>query len=268
MRSIWTMLAGLAGLWALAGCGGEYQLLLPDQLAAKGAQTDTVLRLMRNEFAGLMLPLKDAPLRCRVEDGPMVSAHTDAQGYAGLNVPVGDQPGLYHMLVEMQESHGRELRQFVPVYVWDARMSVVAVEYDAVKAPTDVAAVRSALNKIASNAYIIYFTDRPVEQHAMMHLHLRETKLPDGAMMTWQQEAWHFTGQGPMTRLVIEDRMVSPLAFLRVRFPHLRAGLCQTPQAAKTFSKAGLKVYVVGQEKIPEPGVIVKPWAQVAKSGL
>ena len=268
MRTIWTMLAGLAALGTLAGCGGEYQLLVPDQLAAKGTQTDTVLRMMRNEFAGLMLPLKDAPLRCRVEDGPMVSAHTDGQGYAGLNVPVGDQLGLYHMRVEMQESHGRELRQFVPVYVWDARMSVVAVEYEAVKAPTDITAVRDALNKIASNAYIIYFTDQPVEQHAMMHLHLRETKLPDGAMLTWQQEAWHFTGQGALTHLVIEDRVVSPLTFLRTKFPNLRAGLCQTPQAAKAFSMAGMKVYVVGQEKIPQPGAIVRPWAQIAKAGL
>jgi len=198
----------------------------------------------------------------------MVSAHTDAQGYAGLNVPVGELPGLYHLRIEMQESHGRELRQFVPVYVWDARMSVVAVEYDAVKAPSDMLAVRDALNKIASNAYIIYFTDQPVERHAMMHLHLRETKLPDGAMMSWQQEGWHFTGQGALTHLVIEDRMISPLAFLRVRFPRLRAGLCQTPQAAKAFSQAGLKVYVVGQEKIPQPGAIAKPWADIAKAGL
>ena len=268
MRTIWMMLAGLAGFGFLAGCGGEYQLIVPDQLAATGTQTDTVLRLLRNEFAGLMLPLKDAPLRCRVEDGPLVSAHTDAQGYAGMNVPVGNQPGLFYLRVEMQESHGRELKQFVPLYVWDARMSVVAVEYDAIKAPPDIVAAREALNKIASNAYIIYLTDQPVEQHALMHLHLRETKLPDGAMMTWQQEAWHFTGQGAMTHLVIEDRVVSPLAFLRVKFPHLRTGLCQTPTAAKAFFEAGMKVYVVGKEKIPQPGAVAKSWADIAKTGL
>jgi hypothetical protein len=147
-------------------------------------------------------------------------------------------------------------------------MSVVAVEYDAIKAPTDIVAVRDALNKIASNAYIIYFTERPVEQHAMMHLYLRETNLPDGAMMAWQQEAWHFTGQGLATHLVIEDRVVSPLAFLRVKFPHLRTGLCQTPQAAKAFTQAGLKVYAVGKEKIPQSGAIAKSWADIAKMGL
>ena len=268
MRTLWMMLTGLAGFWALAGCGGEYQLLVPDQIAAKGAQTDTVLRLMRDEFAGLMLPMKDAPLRCRVEEGPLVSARTDAQGYAGMNVPVGDQPGLFHMRVEMQESHGRELRQFVPVYVWDARMSVVAIEYDAVKAPSDVVAVRDALNKIATNAYIIYLTDQPVEQHGLIHLHLRDTKLPDGAVMSWQQEGWHFTGQGAMTHLVIEDRVVSPLAFLRVKFPHLRTGLCQTPMAAKAFFEAGMKVYAVGKEKLPQPAAIARPWVEIAKTGL
>jgi hypothetical protein len=262
------ILTVLAGTWALTGCGGEYQLLVPDQLAAKGTQTDTVLRLLRNEFAGLMLPLKDAPLRCRVEEGPMVSAHTDNQGYAGMNVPVGDQSGLFHLQVEMQESHGRELRQFVPIYVWDSRMSVVAVEYDAVKAPTDVAAVRDALNKIASNAYIIYMTDQPVENHSMMHLHLRETKLPDGAVIGWQQEGWHFTGQGAMTHLVIEDHMVSPLAFLRVKFPQLRTGLCQSPAAANAFFEAGMKVYVVGKEKIQHAGAVAKPWTDIAKTGL
>ncbi len=132
VRNIWLRLA-LTAAAVLCGCSGELQLDVPDQIAPRGGATSTVMRLRHNEFAGLMMPVKGAPMQMRVEDGPLVGAFTDPKGYAAANVPVGDRMGLYHMTVAMQDSHGRELRQFAPVYAWDARMSVVAVEYEAVE---------------------------------------------------------------------------------------------------------------------------------------
>ena len=87
-------------------------------------------------------------------------------------------------------------------------------------------------------------------------------------MQGWQQELWHFTGEGGMTRLVVENRLINTLAFLRTRFPQLKAGLCRTPDAAKAFAEAGLKTYVVSGEKVSQLGVIARPWSQIAKSGL
>lgn len=260
-------LAGSALLWLLGGCGGELRLVAPDQLAASGAKSDTVLRLLRNEFGGLMLPLKEAPLQVRVEQGPMVSARTDDKGYAALSVPVGEQPGLFHVRVDLLDNHGREFRRFVPVYVMDPKMAVVAVDYEAVRDPKNIVAVREALARIASNAYLVYFTDKPVASHVALHSHLREARLPDGAVVGWEQQAWHISGEGVNRRLVIEERLVSPLAYLRVKFPQMRWGLASSPASARAFLDAGMKAYMVTAEKPPK-GALARPWNDLAKNGL
>lgn len=260
-------LIGASFLWLLGGCGGEFQLMAPDQLAAAGSRSDTVLRLMRNEFGGLMLPLKEAPLQVRVGEGPLVSARTDPKGYAAMSVPVGEQPGLFHLKVYLLDNKGREFTRYVPVYIMDPKMAVVAVDFDAVRDPKNIGVVREALERIASNAYIVYFTDESVARHGMLHVHLRQARLPDGAIVGWEQQAWHISGEGIHRRLVIEDRMVSPLAYLRAKFPQMRWGLAGSPVAARAFLESGMKAYMVAGDPPPK-GALSRPWKDLAQNGL
>ena len=255
------------GLAGLAGCSGEYRLTMPDQVAPTDGQAAAVARLERNEFAGLMMPVKNVPIARRVEESPLAAGYTDPQGYMALNVPTGQRLGRYYVHVTMQDNRGVELERYVPLYVWDPTMSVVAVELEAVTSK-DGAGARAALAKIASNAYLVYFTTEPVLQHGTVHRQLQAMNLPDGAVMSWKQEAWHFSGQGMAQRLVVEDRLVNPLAYLRMKFPHLKYGLCSSPVAAKAFVEAGMKVVTVSQEKGAPASAIRKSWADLAKTGL
>jgi hypothetical protein len=258
-------MAMLVGFCGLAGCSGEYRLTVPDQVAAKDKQANTVLRLQRNEFAGVMMPVKKVAISMTVEQDRVIGAFTDNQGYAAAAVPVGGRMGKYYMLVGLQDPKGYELHRYVPLYVWDPQMSVVAVEFDALDGSK---AAGEALKKIASNAYIIYFTTEPIDQHATIHQRLASMNMPDGAVLAWQRESWHFKG----STMAMEYHLVGPLAQLRTIFPQFKKSICSSAMAAKTFQEAGMKVMVVNAgtkaAKHVPAGTSTTTWSNLAKAGL
>jgi hypothetical protein len=256
----------------LAGCSGQYYVTVPDQVAPVGKEATAVVRLERHEFAGWRLPLKEAPVQFRVEQGPPRGAYTDQMGYAAASVPVGKTPGRFYLNVFHPDRSGDEVSVYAPVYVWDATMLVTAVDLDGLPlGGKDVDAARTAINKIACNSYIVYFTQRPVKDHALAHEQLKTANFPDGAILLWQQEAWHFVNEGSMNmpRLVLEDRLVNPIARLKRDFPELRTAICSNELAAKAFAGAGIKAVIIGQAKVNMPNVVNrKSWADLATAGL
>jgi len=257
---------------AMAGCGGQYILTVPDQVAPAGGEAAVVVRLQRSEIYRIVLPAAQTLLRFRVEDGPMRAAYTDKLGYAGTTVPVPAAPGVYTMSVSLQDTEGDEAGGEVRVYVWDARKAIVAVDMDSLPlaGTTQASGARAALARIAREANILYLTRRSVASHGYGHGQLSVCGYPDGPVLLWRRQRWHIVRTGRFTvRMVVEKRLVSQLAELRKVFAGLSTGLCTSRLAAKAFTQAGMRCVVVGDAKVELPNVTRREtWANLAVVGI
>lgn len=254
-------------LAGVGGCSGHYVFSVPDQLAPAGGEATTVLRLQRNEFAGVLLPVKNQPVQLRANGGALRGAFTDSLGYAGAALPAPKQPGVYEVSISLQDRRGDEAAAVAPLYVLAADKPVLAV--DAACLPHEPSPeVKQALKAAAADGGVIYFTDQPRKRLALRES-LRAGGYPDGPLVWWQSQAWHVVRQGPLPRIVVESRLVSPLDHLRASFPGLTCGLTADPAAARAFAGAGMKVVYIGA---PPPGVANVAaranWAELAAVGL
>ena len=249
---------------ALAGCGGQYILTVPDQVAQTGGQTVVVARLQRNDFFVLAPPIEGAALRLRVHEQGERAAYTDRLGYAGAAVPVPAQEGLYTLRIDHMDSEGDEAAATAPVYVWNAQTPVAAVDLDALD--TDSAqpgeAARAALQKLAARPVrIVYLTHRRINRHAEIHRRLAELNLPDGPVLLWQREFWHISyvpGLIPGIKIPtvkIETRLVSQLSGLKQTLPKLQAGIAGSDAACRAFLAAGLKCITLVPTRLDDPKV-------------
>jgi len=270
-----TFLAPLALLTAIAGgCGGQYILTVPDQLAPPGGEAVAVVRLQRNDFFVLSLAVERAAMLFKIDGGPQRGAYTDKIGYAGASVPVPDAIGRYDLHVAHLDREGDEVRATAPVYVWDADKPIIAADLDSlplVGPPAQEA--RAALTKLAYGANVLYMTRKGVDKHASLHEYLAGAGYPDGPVLLWQRERWHIVREGryKLPRVVVESRLVGQLSQLRVMFPKLTTGVCDSKLAAKAFLDAGLQCVVVGTAKIDGPDAESRitrypSWADVAAS--
>jgi len=244
-------------MWCLAvvslsagGCSGQHAFTVPDQVATVGGETATVVRLTRQEFASLYLPVREALVRFQAESGPQRGAFTDKQGYAFAAVPVGSTTGMFYMhLAYTSNLRGDEYDTYVPTYVWDPQCSVTAIELDALPLNQMAGPSQDAMAKLAGGSYIIYFTPEAVSKHEELHRRLKQAGYPDGPIFQWQREAWRVE-KDPKTgipHLVMAGKMVSTLEYLRVQFPHLQAGVASTRLGRGTFEDAGMKVLTLQQ---------------------
>lgn len=264
--------AAVLAVCLLAGCGGQYVFTVGDQVAPAGGQAVVVMRLQKSEFGSIAPATKNACVRFKIEDGPLAAAYTDGRGYAAAGVAVPQTPGCYQVVCEHMDKDGREERAFAPVYVMDPRQAALAVDLDCLLdlGKDEAAAAQAALATISQKAYIIYFTAKRQEQ-AFLHAQLAVLKLPDGPVLQWQRQFWHTQKQGMLTRLVVEDRMVSQLPLLRQMLPNLKTGITNSKSAADTFLKADMKCISPGKESIfmPLGGNVVRiGWGQLAEKGL
>lgn len=258
------LIASLALSLALTGCGGQYILTVPDQVAAAGGQSVAVARLQRNDFFVLAPPIEGAALRFRVEEQGERAAYTDRLGYAGAAVPVPAQEGLYTLRVDHMDREGDEAHATAPVYVWNAQTPVVAVDLDALRldAARPAEAAAQALRKLAARPVrILYLTDRRINRHARIHRRLAELNLPDGPVLLWQREFWHIVYVASLIPSVkiptvkIETRLVSQLAGLRQTLPKLQAGIAGSNTACRAFLAADLKCITLVPTRLDDPRV-------------
>jgi hypothetical protein len=242
---------------ALVGCSGQYYLTAPDQLAPAGGSATAVVRIQRHEFMGIALAVKNAPLRLWVTDQPLRAAFADKKGYAGAVVPVPDKEGLYSLTVATQDIRGDEFSKDFPTYVWPASQPIVVVDLECVPlGPKAPAAVGEALNRLAKNANIVYFTSRDVNDYPRVHEQLQGNHLPDGPVLPWRKSDW------------INTALVSQLPQMRQQFSAVNIGICSSAAAAGAFSAAGMDCVVVGNEKVTAARAVYRSWADLAAKGL
>jgi len=257
------------------GCGGQYILTVPDQLARAGGETPTVVRLQRNDFFVLAPPLKEAAMSFRVADGPERAAYTDKLGYAAAAVPVPKQPGRYTMrVVHLDSRYGDEPAAEGAVYVWDPNRPVVAVDMDCLPGlplGSSRHAAR-ALRRLAAAANVLYLTRRSAKHHAAAHEALTKAGYPAGPILAWRRQRWHIVREGRfrLPRIIVESRLVSQLPEVRRMFPGLSTGLCDSALAARAYAAAGMKVVMIGTAPADVGGAIRRrnSWADLADRGL
>lgn len=264
-------------LWLLpavcGGCAGQYILTVPDQVAPAGGQAVCVIRVQRAEVALLALPVPDAAMRLRVDDGDERGAYTDALGYAGTTVRVPATPGRYTLRVALQDPRGDEAHASAPLYVWEPNRPAFAVDLDSLPPALmkDAAtAAKAALLRLASEGDILYMTRRAVEEHPAAHQELARAGFPDGPVLLWQRERWHVVreNQWSIPRVVVESRLVNQIAGLRTMFPGLQTGVTSSDLSAKAFAEAGLKVVLIGPAAAVGPNVVRRAdWNDLARQG-
>ncbi len=246
----------------LGGCGGYYALTVPDQLAPAGEDALTVVRLQRNDFIFLPMPVHRAAMRMFVPGYPQRAAHTDEKGYGGTRVAIPAELGRYEMTVVHLDKQGEEVSATVPLYVWDAGRKTVAVDLDCLPAYSQAEADQAclALNKLAAGANIIYLTRRKVKDHAALHEQIGAIGYPDGPVLSWRRQRWRIVRGGKLgIRIVTEPRLVSQLDGIREKFTGLEVGVCDSSLAARAFTDVGLQAVVVGDGA---------SWSDLAEQGL
>jgi len=247
---VWGVLAA-----ALGGCGGQYILTVPDQLAPAGGQTAAVIRLQRNDFFVLSLPVKSAPVRFRVDDGPERAAYTDDLGYAGAMMPAPAATGLYTLDIAHLDKWGDEVTGKGAFYVWDPNAPAVAVDMDCLPGLLlgSARGAAAAIGRLATGGNVLYLTRRAARELGDAHRRLRRAGYPEGPILTWQRENWHIVYEDrfglriKMPRVVVETRLVNSLPAVRQTFTGLQAGVCDSALAARAFERAGLKVLRLGE---------------------
>ncbi|MDY6912952.1 MAG: hypothetical protein SVT52_00620 [Planctomycetota bacterium] len=269
MRRIWPLLVCLL---ATSGCGGYYILTVPDHLAPAGDETAVVVRLQRNDFFILAMPVKGAVMRFQVGGDQQRAAYTDDLGYAGATLQAPDESGRYLMRVSHLDREGEEVYAEVLVYAWRANRPVIAVDLDGLPraAGGKLWDARDALKRLNRGANLIYFTRKDVKDHDKAHRMLAAAGFPDGPVLLWRRKRWHIVrGRWKMPKVVVESRLVSQLAEIRGLFPALNKGVCNSEIAAKAFAAAGLKPVVIGKANVNLPEVTrFSSWSLLAKQGL
>lgn len=274
MRRSWLFLLCTAAL--TGGCGGQYILTVPDQLAPAGGEATTVVRLQRNDFFVLAPATKDALMQFRIAGGPLRAAYTDKFGYAGTTVPVPAEPGRYRLVVSHLDIYGDEVTAERPAYVWKADRPAIAVDMDCLPGLWlgDAKSAAVALRRLADGANVLYLTRRSTRRHPGAHKRLRNAGYPDGPILLWRRERWHIVREKwrgvPIVRVVVESRLVGQLPEVRKTFPGLTVGICNSQLAASAFSAAGLRCVVVGAPSVKAKTQLThrKSWAQLGTDGL
>ncbi len=263
-------ICGILCLALVGGCGGYYTLTVPDQLAAAGGETVVIGHLARNDFFVLNLPVDEALLRFHPADARVQGAYTDAEGYAAVKLPAPQEPGRYTLEVSHSDYEGEEVSRDVPLFAWSKDKPVLAVDLDSLPgglAPEKKQAV-AALSEIFPKTNIIYMSRRDVNDYPAAHKQLKADGYPDGPIIAWERKRWRLKKVTRWNftyyRVVMEDRMVSPLDELREKFPGLKTGLSASRLAAKAFADAGLESLVLSRVNYSGEGVTqIKSWSQV-----
>ncbi len=287
MRSLSILLVLL--LLSSCGCGGYYVLTVPDQLAPKGGAAVPVARLQRNDFFFLALPAKKQPMRFQIYRTPQTEheppgkgkergCSTDDLGYAAVEIPMSQEPvldrgGVYFMKVSLQDFEGEEISATVPLYVWDPKKPVVAVDADYIPGEGffEETEASAALQKIARTANILYLTRKNRRTQQRFHERLQRGRFPDGPILPWQRRRWHIVREGKfrIPKVVVESRLDSQLPQLVREFTEMNLGICGSELAGKAFIDAGMRCVIIGNSRLKGPSLIHRQsWSDLADRAL
>ena len=263
----------LLPLTVLAGCGGQYVLTVPDQVAPAGGDAAVVVRLQQNELAQMKRSIKSEPIRFRIGDGPLRSAFTDDLGFAAAAVPAPTKPGKVLLWAAMQNVEGDEVTAEASVWVWAGDRAVVAVDLDCLPGPSDAdcSQARAAMGELSGKANLLYLTRISPYDQAAARGKLRACDYPDGPVIVWQRQYRHFarTGRLKLPSIVTEAHMASRLSYLREVFPSLTVGICDSARSAAAMAQAGTQPVVVGRVDLDKLTFTRRAsWADLARRGI
>ncbi len=266
-------LFGILCLFSAGGCGGYYTLTAADQVAPAGERAAVLAHLARNDFFVFNLPVEKALVRFRLPGGRPHGAYTDSDGYAGVRLPLPDRAGRYDLKVSHSDHEGEEVAREVPMFVWEKDAPVLAVDLDSLPLGWSEGKERAvaALNEVSSSGVkILYMSRRDVKDYPRVHKRLGEDGYPDGPIIAWRRKRWRLVKvnrwEFTFYRVVMEDRLESPLERLGERFPNLKTGLSASKLAARAFAAAGLNSLLHQRVNYNAKGVTqIKDWSQVPR---
>ena len=301
-KKVYRLISALLLIVFLAGCGGDYKLTVPDQLAPMGKNVVVVARLQRNDFWIVNLSMEEMALRFRLADGQECSAHTDKHGYAAAQLAAPNRSDTYQVTVSLQDTDGEEVQTTAPAYVWAADSVVVAVDLDslAVRKPgsqpwnlpkwlrwgkqnpaerehvkqavdMEVISAAKAISQIAAGGHVLYLTRNSSASYDECRQLLKTNGYPDGPVLRWYRERWH-TERGSIKyvpKIVVESRMVSQLPAICKNFPKLKNGICMSALAARAFAEVGMTPIVIGSDAIGMSKVVRRSsWQDLLEKGF
>ncbi|MCE5277070.1 MAG: hypothetical protein ABFD92_08305 [Planctomycetaceae bacterium] len=259
------------GVLAAGGCGGSYNMVLGDQVAAAGKDVPVVVRLRRTDFIFINMSMEKQPLRFRLDSGPERVAFTDKQGYAGVSLPAPAKAGRYLLKVDLSDYEGEEVREQAHVYIWQESKPVLAVDLECLprSGQGEHEAAKAVLAGFARTGHILYMTRAAVREQETAHARITSDGYPDGPVLLWQRQRWRLaTSDSGMPTIEVEDRMISQLATLKTQFPKLRRGVCGSEAAALSIMEAGLDPAVVGKDVLIYNATYFPTWTDMQTQGL
>jgi hypothetical protein len=267
----------LLAWWVLAlcpGCSGYYVLTAPDAVGPAGGEATVIARLQRRELPMYWPGVKDAPLRFQVGDGIERSAYTDEEGYAGVPLAAPKDPRAYPMVVRLQDREGDEMAAEATFYSLAPDRPVAAVDLDSLpdRGAADASAACSAVRRAAREMNVLYMTRAAISGHRERHQWLASQGYPDGPILPWQHEWWRIERDPKFNvpKVVFERRLVSQLGQLRATFRLIRAGICRSDLAARSFRDASLPVVFIGAKVDQDIKNVTlrSSWAELAERGF
>jgi len=241
----------------LGGCGGQFIISAPDQVAPVGGTSAAVVRVRRTELAFLPLAVSGAALRLQIADAAPRGARSDKHGYAAALVPVPKQEGTYALTIRHQNTDGEEASASVPAYVWGSNARIIALDMDCLpEGGKEGQDAKLALSRLAGGAKLLYLTAKTDLNTDRLHQSLKARELPDGPILSW-----HLAGRF--------GKEITPLPRLKKAFPGLDTGVCGSPAGAGAFTQAGMKCILVGKAGTgSEKAAVRNSWAELASKGL
>ncbi len=227
----------------VGGCGGEYILTAPDAAVLAGQDAPVVMRLQRREVWRYAPPQAGAAITFRLGEGPPQCARTDKAGYAALSIKAPSRPGRYDVALYHQDINGDSARGLAAIYVLDPDKPLAMVDMDSLpRNDKSAGQAAGALVRMQLTAQVIYVTKKYAGRPARARELLIEHGYPDGPVVPYSRtrQWWRWRRRGG------SDAMEELLQ----RFPKLRWGVTTDDDAAEAFGNAGLKILLVGKEKV------------------
>ncbi len=228
----------------LGGCSGEYIFTAPDVAVLAGQDAPIVMRLQRREVWRYAPPHAGAAVTFRLGESSPQCARTDKAGYAALSIKAPSRPGRYEVALYHQDINGDSGRGLAAIYVFDPDRPIAMVDMDSLPKNDKIAGQAvGALVRMQRSAQLIYVSKRYSSRPARAHAILEKYGYPDGPVAPYRgaRRWWQWR------RSVGTDALEE----LRRRLPKLRWGITDEDDTAEAFGNAGLKVLIIGNEKVP-----------------
>jgi hypothetical protein len=171
----------------LTGCAGSYRLTIPDAVTAPDKPAPVVVRLERQEFGPLYLPVDDAVMRMWVDDEPLRAAYTRRNGYASAAVPCPPQPGRHRLTVAHQDREGGQVGKKALAYVVRPEARTLVVEWESIDKTDRAHQAAPALKRLAAAGVQIVYAAEDFEEPVAAHAFLAQNSLPDGPLVYWAE---------------------------------------------------------------------------------